>query len=392
MIETLPPRLETVVVPKFFSPSQWERMEACALSVWSAADGSLPASLAAVVGTIFHDVRERVGETLPSVGDRASLVREYLRERVAAEEESLTRAGEGNLLPLETTYGRRKWLDLVLDLESWARRLGNEVIVCGRPKGSSKAQTTNAKDSFAFGSNPWWASTTLRLRGRPDQARRDGDIVDITDYKSGGAVAIDGNITATTETQLHLYMLMAEELGAKKVRGRIHARRGVFDVEWGTEQRTRMRERVFTMLERFPPDAEISAEDAARVGPHCIGCPLRPRCAKYLREVPTLWENGKGHPRPLPYDAWGTVVALANTVGSLTIKLRDPNERQISIEGLDSSLGPQLSATGPTYFFGLEPTEDVVMHGVLLHPRTFHERPPGPRWRRANRLRIYVAP
>jgi hypothetical protein len=214
----------------------------------------------------------------------------------------------------------------------------------------------------------------------------------VTDYKTGFVIDRDGQIAPWVETQLHLYLLMAERLTGRRARGVLHAGAPVA-VPWTDETRERTSDRVTEFCRRFPAGARITVTDAATPGVHCSGCRLRPRCEAYLGQAPNWWPNTGDHPRPLPRDVWGRVLSIDNEQLGLSVRVEDAAGRRVLVRGLDPSRGSEQTVVGDALFmFDLESTEDATLHGRRMHPRSFHERSPGPRWPAARRTRLYRGP
>jgi hypothetical protein len=281
-------------------------MERCALGVWGAYEPPpLPESIRSIVGRLFHRAREVIlergvlGATSPKqVDDIVAAMMCRVESELAAEQSG------AEILPLRTTFGVRPWMNLVAGLKIWAKsrdgvprptRRATRLAAVGDGKG----------DAFGVGTEPTWSSQVLRLRGRPDEAGFDDATLVVTEYKTGRVATRGGRLLPSIAAQMHLYLLMGEVLSGRVARGRVSGHVTV-DVPWNGESRLVTRDRVQQMSNRFDSGATIAASAAARPGPHCIACRLRPRCASYLADVPAWWRNDSQHPRPLPLDVWGT--------------------------------------------------------------------------------------
>lgn len=389
MVPELPPPITNVVVPGAFAPSTWLRMEACPLSVWADEHATLAPAVKAVVGRVLHSAREEVLNRNLVGPQNTAAVREVVESARIAEENRIAASPDPLGVSLDQAYGSRRWLQRVLWLEAWARGISERRA--GRrssPASHSKALTT---DCFALGTEPTWRATSLRLVGRPDEAWLSdrGDVV-VSDYKTGFVVGRDGQIAPHVEVQIRLYLLMAEELTGGRVVGLVEGA-GSTPVRWNSDVREMMRRRVAEFGERFPAGATVAATDVATPGAQCQRCRLRPRCATYLRAATAWWPNTGGHPRPLPADAWGRVSLINVDPLGVGARLVDDAGHTILVRGLDPGRRvADLPIGSRLLLFDLEATEDAVVHGRRIHPRTFHERAPGPRWRQALRTRAFV--
>jgi hypothetical protein len=385
VLPPLPDPIADIVVPEWFSPSKWHRMEQCALSAWADEQKVLPDSVNAIVGRVLHAARERVLKGR-LVGPKHTLqVRSAIETARRLEEASIEASDVPLGVPLIDAFGQRRWLQRTAWLESWALGLS------GRHPSTSVAHSSGGTpaNSFALGVEQWWSSAVLRLRGRPDEARlTEGGHIEVTDYKTGFVVGRSGQISGIVETQIHLYLLMAETLGGRPAQGVLHA--GVTTaVPWDDDRRKHIQRRVSEFCARFPAGATIPATAAATPGAHCSGCSLRPRCESYLRQAPSWWPNTGDHPRPLPSDVWGRVSAVSEDELGLTVRIDDAAGRRVLVRGLQHTSRPDVANLRALFLFNLEPTEDAVLHGRRMHPRSFHQRSPGPRWLPARRARLF---
>ena len=62
-LDALPPRIESVAAPRYFSPSRFAHLQQCPLCVFCDANvmaGSLPPTAEMLFGTLLHHVREQL--------------------------------------------------------------------------------------------------------------------------------------------------------------------------------------------------------------------------------------------------------------------------------------------------------------------------------------------
>jgi hypothetical protein len=317
-------------------------------------------------------------------------VRRLLSEEVERAERRLVSAGLSKLVPLTEAIGRRKWIDLVKGIERWSlvarRGVGKRTKLA-----KHHDPVLGTGDTFGLGSEPWWVCRRLRLRGRPDEAYlADDGGLDIVDYKTGSIEGRGGVILDRVAIQLRLYIVMAEELSPRRPIRAYVEHPEPYAMEWGEGIRVETVQRLHSMSGQFPSGVEVEAGAAAKAGLHCRGCGLRPGCQTYLHTVPVWWSNAEGHPRPLPFDVWGSLQSVERTAAGWLVQLLDAGGRRVQIEGLETSWRlDQVSPGVVLYFFNLEATEDTEIHGNRIYPRNFHEIAPGLPWRSALQVRIF---
>ncbi len=357
---------------------------ACPLAVWGPSGGGplLPESPEMLFGTLLHVVRRRFLHECGSSTDRLSVMQKIFADEVQKLEGTLAVDERQECLPLRTRVGWRKWSDRVRRLDLWAESV--EVSHTGAPSinpiqsddaPGPKAFPTDTSDSFWLGVEPWWQCAALRLRGSPDEVHEAaGNILEITDYKSGAVFDRDDQVRTEIVTQLQLYALMAEHLEPRySVRLYVHhARRQ--DVHGVMSHGRPYSSASVTSSERFPERSNVDASEIASPGAPCIGCRLRPRCPRYLHDVPQWWSNAPGNPRPLPLDVWGELQSVEHVGATLAARLKDQVGRIVQVEGLrdGGDLDRSMADATLLFFFDLESTEDVFRHGSLIHPRNFH--------------------
>lgn len=393
----LPPAIAKVASPKYFWPSSWASMEECKLKVWGAAEARdpLPESAEAVFGTLLHDAKKRFREAWSSQCDGRQYMKETLALELKRTETLLAEQGHHELVPLKQAVEWHRWVDRIQRLFTWA---GGQLPNKGSGKGIVKAESVHHgcaapddTDRFSLGREPLWQCVGLRLRGRPDEAVFGTEgCIDITDLKTGTVWTEDGQIAPAIRMQLYLYGLMAESLvPGKSVRLLVNN----FEeskVPWSEQERNESLVRLNAIRAEYPVGSVMDAVDVSRPGPQCITCRIRHRCGNYLNAVPAWWPNGKGHPRPLPWDVWGRLESIRACRGGWSVWMRDPAGRRVQVEGIkpdrpleDVRVGDEL------FFFGLEPAEDVRPHGLRIQPLNFFETAPGPPWRSARGVNMY---
>jgi hypothetical protein len=395
---TLPEAVGWATVPRYFAPSQWSRMEACPLSAWARAQPALPEPIEAVVGRIFHRARELVmGDVVPgdSPGARANEALDAALVEVARD---TSKSIEAQRSSIQRELGRCKWIDLVGSLRRWTVTARDAVAT---PLRGARAPVIRdqrpddlkeVRNAISFGLERTWVCNELRLRGRPDESRKDVDLtVEVREYKSSASALVDGPAHDAAEVQVRLYLLMAERLTGRVARGFLVGR-SLREVMWDQDARGELGARVDAACSAFPIGERLPSEALARPGDHCARCDLRPRCRSYLAMVPAWWRDTGAPPRPLPLDVWGRIEGLECNADGVCAWLRDASGRLVVIRGLSPAW--RLDRVAPTttvHFFGLESSEDLVVHGRRVHPSAFHESTRTAGRKAASRLRIFTS-
>ncbi len=398
----LPEPLATVLVPAAFHPSSFTQLERCPTSVLGLLtvghDGLLVSHPSAYLGVALHHVRHEIlkgrwGDATEPREAALLLLDMAVREAEAALRRDSATAG---LVPLRQSVGRRAWTTRTRDLKQWAAKLTTTGM--GEPPRALTLSRSSAPPAprdaahAATGCEQVLANPALRLQGRPDWSAHVGEgRIDVVDFKSGRHTDADGRPLEDHVVQVQLYaMLLESAFPGAHVRPFVEQVDRV-QVPWGDRERSQLVERLRKVAEKLPAGAPLRARECAKPGAYCGRCRLRPVCTAYIDAAPTWWPDGVGHPRPLPLDVWGTVVNVQAVDDSDTVRLIDASGRRVRVDGLERSWGTTTQREGDAvWFFDLESSEDLEQHGAMIQPRNFHQSPPGPRWKRANRLRTYL--
>jgi CRISPR/Cas system-associated exonuclease Cas4 (RecB family) len=397
----LPDPLTTVVVPDEFHPSSFAQLERCPLSVLGplAADQGdlLVAHPAAYLGQIIHHARHEVveGRWGTARAPRQAAAEIFAGAVDEAEVALSSQPATEGLVPLRESVGRRAWKSRTREFERWAAG----VVSAGRNKPPRRLileawGTPSARAGFdqaITGSEQILAVRSLRLRGRPDWSAHIGDArIDVVDFKSGRITDVDGQLLDEQVVQVQLYALMLEaSYPDAEVRPYVERVERV-EIPWGHEERTRVTDRLKEVTTGLPATATLTAIELARPGVHCGGCRLRPICPAYLSTAQSWWPDAGDNPRPLPLDVWGEVVSVEAQGDDVGVRLADAAGRRVRVDGIDRFHGvPAMKQGECAWFFDLQASEDLSQHGALVHPRNFHEHPPGPRWQRARTARVF---
>ena len=383
MIERLPAALESISVPKMFSPSSLGSAKGCGLRLAASSLGRnelssrLPAGPEASVGHLVHRVLERA--TKESESSAGELFAEEYRKLVADIAADPRRA---HFADLSSTKTPAQWANLrawVLSRASAARhkRLTGRV---GAPRGDRGVE--GAERSFE--------SPTLRLRGRADLVRRvDRDVFEVRDYKSGSVLDGEGEVKWEIALQLRAYGLLVLEREPRATVRLIVDDGTDRTVEFGPEAQGEAAEMIATVTTAMPLAGVVPAATLARPGSACWGCPVRHVCSAYRAQAPGWWTRYPPELSSAPLDIWGEVLEH-RTGESQVVVLRDGASRRVRITGVDGRHGLSDAAGERLSFFGLEATgASRGFDGTRFHPRSFHERPRDALERRAWAMVMY---
>lgn len=401
----LPPPIDLVVVPDSFSVSSLVRLERCALSVLgmayghgARANGVLAPHPLALLGTLLHHTRAEVLDGRWGEAESAlDAFRIVLQTAVTSAEDQLRdEPHTANLVPLRAAVGRREWLKRVGQGERWASSLDQVVSSREPPRALGqllgRALSRGAADHAPrLGAEEPLQDAELRLKGRPDWSElRGSGLVVVSEFKSGRIVDEDGRLLEEHVVQVQAYALMLERARpGVRVEPYIEAVDRV-PVPWGGPQRERLADRLRALDARLPRGHELAAADLASPGSHCRFCSIRPLCARYLRDVPSWWPDLAGTVRPLPLDVWGVVEEVKEGRTGASLRLTDAIGRRVLVDGLAEDCGlSRVRAGDAVWLFDMESSEDLDQHGAKVHPRNFHQIPPGSRWALARRLRVF---
>lgn len=402
MIAPLPPKIDLVTAPHFFSPSRFSDLLKCRLMVIGEAAGAevLPPSPAALFGTVLHHVRRElalghwggaadldaaVAATLAAVADQvdAQLVVEPSASRLA---------------PLRDAIGARTWAMRAYRLRSWVERVApafNDESAA--PIGPVLARRTaggSVEARLEFGDEAWLVAPALRLRGRADRVELSARerMIDIIDYKSGAVVDVDGERRPEASLQVRLYALVATELRPDLAVRLWLEGDGRHGVSWDPEVEALTRDQLGEVSKGLPADASLVADKLATPGQHCARCRLRPACRRYMLDAPSLWTDALIGPGA-PFDTWGEVLTVTPGKYGHRVELRDANQQLVVVDGVAKERAvDQVDAGRRLYMFDLERSEDRRLNGRVSRPRNFHENPPdgGAKLRPARGAQVYL--
>ncbi len=403
-IAELPSSVSSVRVPSCFSPSNFADLLRCPLSVLHGLDDDklLPPHPRALLGTLVHDVMDKVRRSSPSSAKIAvEMATTVFDELLKLEEQRLYEdIATRELVPLRRAVGRTAWRDRLAYLKNWAAAV---ATARGPDDGSFRVQgyrysraTPHARkartDTIRAGTEIPLVVPELRLSGRPDHLKRDLDgTIHVTDLKTGPVIDREGRPNENYALQIRLYALMIEQVepGAK-VRLWLEGAQTV-EVPWDDTVRAAVNETLEEVSALLPEGTSLEAETAASTGPQCWRCRIRHRCPLYLREAPSWWMRTSVVGPVAPFDVWGHVLDGDLSDGSVAgLEIRDMVGRRVRVRGLESRLADSPHPGATIWFFNLEPSEELPIHRVYAHPRNYHGTAPSRAWPDALRLKVYT--
>ncbi|MDI1480406.1 PD-(D/E)XK nuclease family protein [Polyangium sp. y55x31] len=397
----LPPPLERVVIPSFFSPSRFGALLRCKLSVLGESNAAalLPPVPLAILGTIVHHVRRELSEgRWDEKLEREAAVDLLLHEATQQVDAQLLRDVRTRAFaPLRQAIGRREWDIRASRLQRWASRMTLHGM--GRPSLRLGGLLERPADGGAdepgrveTGDEAWLVAPSLRLRGRSDRIEETTPgTLDIVDFKSGKLQDDDGQLLPDATLQVRLYAIVVEEIGSKAVRLFLEGDER-HRVPWNDTARRETRVLLETVTAALPRAQSLPAQGLAEPGRQCRECRLRPSCPRYSEWAPTAWTRPQPPGDEPPLDVWGSVESVTDGPNGHRVELRDASGRLAIVDGLSESRG--MAAVTPSetvHFFDLQRTEDRKAHGRVTHPLNFHEHPPdgGRRLTRARGLQVF---
>ena len=353
----LPPPVQSAVGPAAFAASGLHRASQCPLS--AALDANPDASRLlvhprALYGRVLHRLVEAAARGL--VDDRDG----FARGARHVIDDLLAELPEGTPAP-----------QLVLGALEWRRRRADAVAVArsvagGRPRHRNGPTPDHPPGGLPDRPAPWithdgrWTevplrSGALRVGGRADLVERSGDLVRISDLKTGSPTAPDGTVRASVALQLRAYGLVAaERLPGARIELRVVGTSS-FDVSFNEGDRDAALRMIRSVSDQLPPSRHVSAENLARPGAACGSCLHRPRCGPYLASAPIWWRDGEDFSFPL--DLWGAVESVRGGGETLDLVLHDPTGRRVRVAGLRAALARDLEPGDALFAFGFdEPT------------------------------------
>lgn len=401
-ISELPPPLDNVRVPPSFSPSSFADLVRCPLSVIHGLNVHelLPPHPRAVLGTVIHKVMERVRQSSPGSAEEAiETATTVFTELLDLEERRLnTDLATRELVPLQRAVGRTAWRNRLAYLKSWAAavKTQRQSERASNPRGYRNTKSeTNIREvrtgKVQMGTEKPIVVPELRLSGRPDYLERDLEgTIHVTDFKTGPVLDREGNPNDSYSLQVRLYALMIErvEPGVKVRLWLEGAQRA--EVPWDDNIRTTVGEILEETIALLPEGKPVTAETIASTGPQCWKCRIRHRCPLYIREAPNWWVRTSVAGPVAPFDVWGHVLGAESSGGRVAgLEIRDAAGRRVRLRGLESRIGGTPHPGEAVWFFNLEPSENLPIHGVYVQPRNYHGTAPSRAWPDALRLAIY---
>jgi len=382
MARPLPTPFDEITIPEMFSPTAIASAGGCQLRMIAASTPkplpSLPSGPFVELGILAHRVLERYSRGAGPAGSVFD----------ACERESLKR------LHSDASMAHYADLPSAVGLAYWSRFRANLVARCERvPVRAQSIRASQTRTPILVGTERVLTSTKLRLKGRPDQMRRMGAVLEIRDYKTGRIHDAAGELRSEIVIQLWCYGLLVLERDPMADIRLIVDNGEDHEIPFGLAEQKQARRAIRRALRGFAAGRSFSAITLASPGESCANCPVRDRCRAYLSVAPTWWRLGPETPDELARDVWGIVTAVStDSAGAISVVLKDAVDRKVKIDRLDSRHCANASWIGrEVWFFNLESTVfRRASNGRRLHPMSFHELPADSAQRCAWALRLYV--
>jgi RecB family exonuclease len=381
----LPAPLRSVRVPSHFSPSAVATFEGCRLRLLATHRDfygiRLPSGIEAAIGTLFHRVVEEYGS------DHESHSPEETFDSVLVKVQD----------EISMDVARKQFADLKKALP-YAEWLGLRAAVkrqCLRNRSARPRPFFSHTNALPSGPRPGFesklSSDYLRLAGRADRIQTSGPrSFTIRDYKTG-AIWADDHIKEEIAFQLRCYgLLLLESAPDAHVRlivddGEEH------EVSFAPVEREATLQKLISIFEPLPANAELAASSLAKPGPACTNCPVRHVCSAYLKIAPEWWRRYPTDISRIPTDSWGEAVEFTPDDNGATIRLKDAAGRPVKITGLTVRHGISSICDGDMlYFFNLIYTGTGRDRGGRpFYPHAFHEMPRDRGERRAWNVQVF---
>jgi hypothetical protein len=380
-MEILPIPVAAVDVPDSFAVTSVANSGGCSLRLLAAGTEwesmRLPAGPEAAIGSMLHSFFERW-----SNGDGPEEAAQLFKDELAATKVMLA-ADETtkHFADLQNTKTPLEWMMLEL----------NAVNRCSASmRGISKKAGNVSGYRRRYGAEIWLESSALKLKGKADEVIDLGPQLKIRDYKSGSIHDANGSVKPSIFLQLRLYGLLAvENYPGKEVQLEIDNGKNQTSLPWDQGWATRT-ESEWRDIRKPLEGPTANGATIANPGACCQHCPIRHRCAAYLRVAPIWWNSPQTRDGRIPLDTWGVVKSVVHQQGRATITLADDAGRQVRITDLETQ-GRNFQPGGRAYFFGLEKSGRSAGWGTMTaHPQDFHELPPDRSARRAWSMQCYA--
>jgi RecB family exonuclease len=365
-------------------------------------DEQLPPHPKALLGTLIHGVMDRLRrssfDSAEAAVSEAKAVFDSMLETL--ERRLGTQLTTRSLVPLQRAVGLTAWRDRAALLKRWATALASTpdrsrdsvIPTKHQSEESNILRTYTPTRVVPVGTERTLVVPDLRLSGRPDLIERKADgSVHVTDLKTGPILNKGGQLDEKYVLQVRLYALMIESLepDAKVVPWLEQSQR--FTVLWDDEVRDTTMLALAEILEYLPENKSLHATSLAKEGPQCLYCRIRHRCPVYLNVAPSWWGRMSVLGPVAPFDVWGKVVnVVSRDSDTIGIEIIDAAGRRVLIRGLESTMESELAPGAEIWFFNLEASEMLPLHGTFIHPHNFHGRAPSRAWANALRLVTYI--
>jgi hypothetical protein len=394
--EEWPELLQSVSVPYRFSASALGSPFRCPIRSFGKAGelhGAMGPGIPSLIGSAIH--------TLMQGGNLSRL--EPLRERIESLEavmkqylERLPPAQRRGVLPLEGQYRAMAARSLAAasfwsgptktDGSEGRRDIPNRSGPFKAEQRQS-SQLPRGNQSSCLIEEPLY-SQRWRLEGRADLIRVESNSVEIVDFKTGCVFGEGGEILSGIVLQMQAYALMAaERWPVREIRLRVLGQEDV-DVPNDARSRRRVEELLIELEAKFPSGRELSSAEAARPGPGCRYCRLRPICLSYLKRAAGEWARTMPRrERISTNDVWGRYLERDDNFGAILIEI--PEGRKAKVFGLRSEEIDELIPGSLVGIFGCETQGQPAAGRAIHHPINWWIRRQG---REVAGVRLFLRP
>ena len=392
----LPPPIDEVEIPTYFSPSNLSVSGGCLLNavLGSCRNGVSPLIQhpKAELGTVLHRLLEMASKgaierkdcVARDVEDALEFLLSETKERLSTDPLRCIYADlKKTMSKLEWTKKTRMLVDAATKrLESSSNR-GSD----GNPEKDGGGEYKDLPEVGRW-SEVKIAASRLRLRGRMDVVEKNAGSVSIRDLKTGRIEDSTGKVYQQIEIQMQLYGLMVDETEKGRKRIRLFVDQAdELEIPYDADVIASAEDRLSAILEKLPEGATKKTDELAVPDASCRYCSFRNRCSPYLKDAPRKWILGSEY--VMATDVWGVVERLDLRPDSNALTIRDAADRTVKVFGVRDDLLVDLDPGKNIWLFGLSTKRFGYDGGTYRHPLNFFENDPGNPWSRAWSLQVF---
>ncbi len=402
-VQPLPHPIKFIEIPFFFTPSNFEMLESCPLKIIAMRSyiHQLPPHPTVFLGQLLHIVATRWATRSSSENITWNAL--FDETEATFDKELEENHSTHGLVPLRRAIGRRVWKDRTRLAKSWRLGLRSKPVPVDLPKilsspvgllkcsGFPLEEKRKHTAKLPAGFEQEIVVPSLRLCGRLDWITEPkGNVVEVTDFKTGPIFDGDDSIRKEYRTQMYLYALMVGSVNPN-VGIRLFLQQATrMEIDWDEASQEEIRARLETVMSFLPAHKKIKASSISVPGPHCANCQIRHCCEGYRGIAPQWWADKYPNSKRFTFDTWGNLIEVVSQGETDRIRIRDAAGRLVQVEGLSQQWElKKLEKGSLVNLYGLQPCEETHRG---LQPRNFHEFPPGRRWSRAFGVQIFTGP